>query len=150
MNSILVATNILRTNRSRERALAIGAHVKFASGFVLMMLAVAAVAIRKAHAANIITFDNNKTHCGGAILRSFNGTLGYTGTQPFNFSTIGSWFQIDTDGVSHLAGQPVKPNGGAGGFLVINVFEVAAPDRGATTFRRTRALRHRPVQAKPR
>jgi uncharacterized membrane protein YphA (DoxX/SURF4 family) len=130
-------------------ALAIGAHVKFASGSVLMMLAVAAVAIPKAHAANIITFDNIATACGGATLCSFNGTLGYTGTLPFNLSTIGSWFQIDTDGASHLAGQPVEPNGDAGGFLVISVFEVAAPDRGATTFRRTRALRHRPVQAKP-
>jgi hypothetical protein len=129
-------------------ALAIGAHVKFASGPVLMMLAVAAVAIPKAHAVNIITFDNNATG-GGATLCSFSGTLGYTGTLPFNLSTIGSWFQIDTDDVSHLAGQPVKPNGDAGGFLVIHVFEVAAPGRGATTLRRTRALRHRPVQAKP-
>jgi len=46
--------------------------------------------------------------------------LGYTGTLPFNLSTINSWFQIDTDGVSHLAGQPVDPNGGAGHFRVIN------------------------------
>ncbi len=60
------------------------------------------------------------TACGGATLCSFNGTLGYTGTLPFNLSTIGSWFQIDTDGVSHLAGQPVEPNGGAGQFRVIN------------------------------
>src|SRR5215831_11486708 len=88
--------------------------MKFASTSVLVMLGVAAVAIPKAHAANIITFDNNATACGGATLCSFNGTLGYTGTLPFNLSTIGSWFQIDTDGVSHLAGQPVEPNGGAG------------------------------------
>jgi hypothetical protein len=28
--------------------------------------------------------------------------------------------KIDTDGVSHLSGQPVEPNGGAGAFRVIN------------------------------
>jgi hypothetical protein len=94
--------------------------MKFASGSVLMMLAVAAVAIPKAHAANIITFDDNATACGGSVLCSTNGTTGYTGTLPFNLSTIGSWFQIDTDGVSHLQGQPVEPNAGAGQFRVIN------------------------------
>jgi hypothetical protein len=89
-----------------------------------MLLAAVAVsaglAMPQAHAANIITFDNNATGCGGSTLCSFNGTLGYTGTLPFNLSTIGSWFQIDTDNVSHLPGQPVEPNGGAGQFLVKN------------------------------
>jgi len=100
-------------------ASAIGGLMKFLSGSMLMMLAVAAVAIPKAH-ANVITFDDNATACGGSVLCSSNGTLGYTGTQPFNLSTIGSWFQIDTDGVSHLAGQPVEPNGSDGQFRVIN------------------------------
>jgi hypothetical protein len=81
-----------------------------------------------ASAANIITFDNNATGCGGSVLCSTNsgplptGTQGYveTGTTPFNLSTITQWFQIDTDGVSHLANQPVEPLGGAGSFLVKN------------------------------
>jgi len=51
---------------------------------------------------------------------STNGTTGYSGTMAFNLSTLSQWFQIDTDGMSHLAGQPVEPDGGAGGFLVVN------------------------------
>src|SRR5215470_19670234 len=69
--------------------------MKFGSTSVLVMLGVAAVAIPKAHAANIITFDNNATACGGATLCSFNGMLGYTGTLPFDYSTLSSWFQIE-------------------------------------------------------
>src|SRR4051812_2687589 len=100
---------VYRPRPGRERLM------KFISGSVLKTLAAAAVAAELtmplAHAANIITFDNNATACGGSTLCSTNGTTGYTGTLPFNLSTIGSWFQIDTDGVSHLAGQPVEPNG---------------------------------------
>ena len=81
-----------------------------------------------ASAANIITFDNNATACGGAVLCSTNsvplttGTQGYveTGSTPFNLSTITQWFQIDTNGTSHLANQPAEPLGGAGSFLVKN------------------------------
>jgi hypothetical protein len=73
-----------------------------------------------ARAANIITFDNNATSCGGSTLCSTNGTLGYSGTMAFKLSTIGSWFQIDFNGISQIAGQPAEPNGGAGQFLVIN------------------------------
>ena len=82
----------------------------------------AAVSMPQARAANIITIADNPTSCGGATLCSFDGTLGYTSTQPFNLSTIGSWFQIDVTNpaVSYLPGQPPEPNGGAGNFLVIN------------------------------
>jgi hypothetical protein len=72
------------------------------------------------HAANIITFDDNANACGGSVMCSTNGTTGYSGTMAFNLSTLSQWFQIDTDGMSHLAGQPVEPLGGAGGFLVVN------------------------------
>ena len=85
--------------------------MKFRSASVLTMLAVAAVAMPQAHAANIITFDNNATACGGATLCSTNGTTGYTGTLPFNLSTIGSWFQIDVTGVNQLSTQTsAEPN----------------------------------------
>jgi hypothetical protein len=60
--------------------------------------------------------------CGGLSgTRNPAGTSRH-GTQAFNLSTIGSWFQIDvtTPAVSHLPGQPPEPNGGAGAFLVIN------------------------------
>ena len=88
--------------------------------------------IPQAHGANIIGLGNNPTTCGGAVLCSTNtgplpaGTQGYAQTGPsatnpaFNLSTINSWFQIDTTGVSFLPNQPVEPLGGAGNFLVIN------------------------------
>ena len=76
---------------------------------------------------NIITFADAAQSCGGAVLCSTNGTLGLgtqgyvkTGNTPFNLSTITQWFQIDPDGVSHLANQPAEPLGDSGGFLVIN------------------------------
>jgi PEP-CTERM motif-containing protein len=106
--------------------------VKFHSSPVLLgALAIAAatvLAIPQADAANIIGFANNATACGGSTLCSTNigplpiGTQGYveTGNTPFNLSTINSWFQIDTTGVSHLPNQPPEPLGGAGNFLVIN------------------------------
>jgi hypothetical protein len=77
-------------------------------------------AMAPATAANIIGLANNATSCGGSTLCSTNGTTGYSGTNAFDLSTINSWFQIDTNGVSHLAGQPVEPNGGSGDFLVVN------------------------------
>jgi hypothetical protein len=87
-------------------------------------MAVAMLATSQARAANIITFDDNATTCGGAVMCSTNGTTGYltNGTgQAFNLSTIGSWFQIDTTGINELASQPMaEPNGGAGHFLVVN------------------------------
>src|ERR1700731_4675924 len=72
------------------------------------------------HAENIIGFANNATSCGGSTLCSTGGTTGYTGTIPFNLSTISQWFQIDTDGSSPLAGQVAEPDGGSGDFLVKN------------------------------
>jgi len=87
---------------------------------LLGMLLLGALWVPQAHAANIIGFADNANSCGGAVLCSFDGTLGYTGTHPFDLSTINSWFQIDADGISHIAGQPVEPNGGAGDFLVVN------------------------------
>ena len=88
---------------------------------LIISLAVASlIPVRSAHAANILNFANNPTSCGGAVLCSTNGTTGYSGTLPFNISSASQWFQIDTDGVSHLPGQPVEPNGGAGSFLVKN------------------------------
>jgi hypothetical protein len=89
----------------------------------------AALSSSAAQAANIITFDNNPTSCGGSTLCSTNGTPGYTGTNPFDLSTLTSWFQIDTESppVNHLPGTQTgpEPNGGAGQFLVVN-------DTGAT------------------
>lgn len=77
-----------------------------------------------ASAANIITFDNNANACGGAVICSTNGTTGYLNNgmgQAFDLSTLSQWFQIDTDGMNHLATQTeAEPNGGAGAFLVIN------------------------------
>jgi hypothetical protein len=91
----------------------------------LRMLALGAIAfsptillVPNALAANIITFDDNATACGGAVLCSTNGTTGYNGTMAFNLSTITSWFQVDAS-TSHLAGQPAQP-ANAGDFLVIN------------------------------
>ena len=93
---------------------------------VSQILTIAAVAIwlvPSASAANIITFGDNKGTCGGAVMCSTNGTTGYliNGTgQAFDLSTLPQWFQIDQNGVSYLAGQPVEPDAGAGGFLVAN------------------------------
>jgi hypothetical protein len=81
-------------------------------------LAAIELAIPQAHAANIITFDDNATSCGGTVLCSTNGTTGYGGANPFNLSTILSWFQVDTS-TSQIAGQPAQPNN-AGDFRVIN------------------------------
>ena len=98
----------------------------------LTALAVAALAtaltMPQARAANIITFDNTAQSCGAAVLCSTSGgplpagTQGYvqSGAIPFDLSTITEWFQIDPDGISHLPNQPAEPDGGAGGFLVIN------------------------------
>lgn len=78
----------------------------------------------QAQAADIITFGDNANSCGGAVMCSTNGTTGYlnNGTgQAFDLSTINSWFQIDKAGTtSYLAGQLVEPDGGAGGFRVVN------------------------------
>lgn len=75
-------------------------------------------------AANIITFGNGPVACGGAVICSTNGTTGYlnNGTgQAFDLSTISQWFQIDTDGLNHLSSQTMaEPDGGAGGFRVLN------------------------------
>ncbi|HEX3430217.1 MAG TPA: YncE family protein [Rhizomicrobium sp.] len=77
----------------------------------------------QANAANTITFGANNNSCGGAVMCSTDGTHGYTnnGTgQAFNLSTISQWFQIDVNGSSEIPGQPVEPDKGAGGFLVLN------------------------------
>jgi hypothetical protein len=101
--------------------------MKFLSGFLLPILALAAVSIdgamQQVQAANIITFDNNATGCGGSTICSTNGTTGYVGTggQAFDLTTIGSWFQIDVTDVNLLGTQTsAEPNGGAGQFLVLN------------------------------
>jgi len=95
----------------------------------LAITAATALAIPQAHAANIITFGDNFHPCGGAVMCSTttgplpSGTQGYandgTGVA-FHLSTINQWFQIDFDGISHLPNQPAEPDGGAGGFLVVN------------------------------
>ena len=92
----------------------------------LRMLALGAIAfsptillVPNAVAANIISFDDNATACGGAVLCSTNGTTGYNGTVAFNLSTITSWFQVDTGSTSYLTGQPAQP-ANAGDFLVVN------------------------------
>lgn len=73
---------------------------------------------------NIITLLNNPTRCGGATICSYDGTVGYINDgsgQPFNLSTIRSWFQIDPDGVNQLTTQnEAEPDKGAGSFLVVN------------------------------
>jgi hypothetical protein len=78
----------------------------------------------QAQAADIITFGNGPNTCGGAVICSTNGTTGYlnNGTgEAFDLSTLDSWFQIDTDGMNHLATQTeAEPDMGAGGFLVVN------------------------------
>lgn len=96
--------------------------VKLSRLFVVATIAfgIAFMAAPRAMAANIVTFDNNANSCGGAVMCSTNGTAGYSGTQAFDLSTIGQWFQIDVTGTSLIAGQPVEPDGGAGGFLVVN------------------------------
>ena len=81
-------------------------------------LALSVAAISPARAANIITFDNNATACGGSTLCSTNGTTGYSGTLPFDITTINQWFQIDTS-TSLLPGQPAE-TANAGSFLVTN------------------------------
>jgi hypothetical protein len=77
-----------------------------------------------ATAANILTFADNATSCGGSTICSTNGTTGYTllsSGQAFDLSTVQQWFQIDTDGLNHLATQSMaEPKGGAGAFLVLN------------------------------
>ncbi len=82
------------------------------------------VSASQASAGNIITFGDNANSCGGAVMCSTNGTTGYlnNGTgQAFDLTTISQWFQIDKDGVNHIAGQPeAEPDTGAGGYLVIN------------------------------
>jgi hypothetical protein len=87
---------------------------------ILSVVLASITQVPPSRAANIITFDENANACGGAVMCSTNGTTGYSGTMPFNLSTITSWFQIDVTGVSLLPGQPVEPDGGAGAFRVIN------------------------------
>jgi hypothetical protein len=84
----------------------------------LGIVAATALAIPQAHAANIISFDDNATACGGAVLCSTNGTTGYNGTLPFKLSTINFWFQVDA-AASMIAGQPAQ-SANAGDFLVVN------------------------------
>jgi PEP-CTERM motif len=94
---------------------------KLIAGAVTTVLATAVLTmltVPQARAANIITFDDNATACGGAVLCSTNGTTGYNGTLPFNLSTITSWFQVDAD-PSLIPGQPAQPMN-AGHFRVIN------------------------------
>jgi hypothetical protein len=85
---------------------------------VIVMAVATGLAISPVRAANIISFDDNATACGGAVLCSTNGTTGYNGTLPFNITTINSWFQVDAP-VSMIAGQPAQP-ANAGDFLVVN------------------------------
>jgi hypothetical protein len=59
---------------------------------VLVIAAMTALAMPQAWAANIISFDDNATACGGTVLCSTNGTTRYNGTLPFNVTTINSWF----------------------------------------------------------
>ena len=88
-------------------------------------LAIATALIPQAQAANIITFGSGPNSCGGAVMCSTNGTTGYlnngTGVA-FDLSTINQWFQIDENGVNELTGTQTEaePDGGAGGFLVVN------------------------------
>ena len=92
--------------------------------FVLITAFSLAAATFQASAANIITFADKANSCGGAVMCSSNGTTGYFNNgmgQAFDLSTINSWFQIDTSGTNKLATQTeAEPDGGAGGFLVIN------------------------------
>ncbi|HUE65798.1 MAG TPA: PEP-CTERM sorting domain-containing protein [Rhizomicrobium sp.] len=86
----------------------------------LVVAVAAALTMSQAQAANIITFDNNATSCGGSTLCSTNGTTGYSGTNAFDVTTINQWFQYDgVDGLSHIAGQVAQDNGAAS-FLVTN------------------------------
>lgn len=84
----------------------------------LAIAAMMALATSPVQAANIISFDDNATACGGAVLCSTNGTTGYSGTTPFDITTINSWFQVDA-ATSLIAGQPAQPMN-AGDFLVVN------------------------------
>jgi hypothetical protein len=79
--------------------------MKFASGSVLMMLAVAAVAIPKAHAANIITFDNNATACGGATLLTLIDTFNAS-TPSVTFCSGGSGPRCDNFQAAKGAAAP--------------------------------------------
>lgn len=92
---------------------------------LIVSLALAAIIpTRAAYAANIIGVGDNPNACGSATICSTNGTTGYlnNGTgQAFDISTINQWFQIDTDGLNHLATQTMaEPDHGAGNFLVVN------------------------------
>ena len=96
------------------------------AGFaVLAFLAMITAATSPAHAANIITFGDNAGSCDGSVICSTgNGTTGYLNNGSgvaFDLSTISSWFQIDPNGVNHLATQTsAEPDLGAGAFLVVN------------------------------
>lgn len=74
------------------------------------LIVATALSLPQAQAANIITFGDNATACGGSVLCSTDGTNGYNGSQAFDLSTINQWFQIGT------AAQPMT----AGQFLVVN------------------------------
>jgi hypothetical protein len=117
------------------------------------LLTMSAVAIwlvpSSASAANIITFGANANSCGGAVMCSTNGTTGYliNGTgQAFDLSTLPEWFQIDQDGVSYLPGQPVEPDAGAGGFLVVMTLGQLLP---ATQLRSPTPSPRRPPRSPP-
>jgi len=102
-----------------------GLHVVRASFRLLVVALGVGLATPCARAANIITFDNNATACGGAVICSTNGTQGYLNNgsgQAFDLSTLPSWFQIDVTGVNLLPTTQTmaEPNGGAGTFRVVN------------------------------
>lgn len=85
---------------------------------------IALVAASASLGANIITFGGGPNKCGGAVICSSNGTLGYLNNgsgNPFDLTTISSWFQIDLNGTNQLSTQTMaEPDKGAGGFLVLN------------------------------
>ncbi len=86
---------------------------------IALVILVAALTITpQLLASNIITFGDNATACGGSVLCSTNGTLGYNGTVAFNLSTINQWFQVA--GTSLLAGQTSIQTMNAGQFRVFN------------------------------
>jgi hypothetical protein len=87
---------------------------------LLAFLWLSAVEIPQARAADIIVFVDASAPCGPLTLCSTNGTTGYTGTKPFDLTTIDQWFQIDTTKTSLISGQPAEPDPNDGQFLVVN------------------------------
>ncbi len=103
----------------------------------LAVVAATGLAIPQTLAANIITFGDTAQSCGSSVMCSTgNGTTGYLNNGSgvaFDLSTIASWFQIDAQSpaINHLPATQTEaePDGGAGGFLVVN--DTGAP---VTTF----------------